>query len=135
MEALQSSRSNFRIWVALSACALVFSATSVWAQLSSASLNGVVRDTTGAVVPKATATLRNSDTGVEHSTASNEVGNYVFNDITPGRYTLKVSAPSFSTKQVSEFVLAVNQTATIDVSLAPGSETEVISVEATAEQL
>ena len=135
MEASQSSRLNFRIWVALSACALLFSATSAWAQLSSASLNGVVRDTTGAVVPKATVTLRNGDTGVEHSTASNEVGNYVISDITPGRYTLKVSAPSFSTKQVSEFLLAVNQTATIDVSLAPGSETEVISVEATAEQL
>src|SRR5256885_6400679 len=114
---------------------LVFSAVAVLAQLSTASLNGVVRDATGAVVPKASVTLHNSDTGVERNAVTNDSGTYVFSDINPGRYTLKVSAPSFSTKQVSGFVLAVNQTATIDVSLAAGAQTEVISVEATTEQL
>src|SRR2546425_4209003 len=92
---------------------LVFLTTAAWAQLSTASLNGVVRDSTGAVVPKASVVLRNSDTAVEHSTASNDSGTFVFSDVNPGRYTLKVSAPSFSTKQINEFVLAVNQTATI----------------------
>src|SRR5256886_1462734 len=114
---------------------LVVSATAALAQLSTASLNGVVRDSTGAVVPKASATLHNSDTGVERNTFTNDAGTYVFSDINPGRYTLKVSAPSFSTKQVSDFVLAVNQTATIDIALAPGAQTEVVSVEATTEQL
>src|SRR5438128_713444 len=114
---------------------LVFSNVAALAQLSTASLNGVVRDSTGAMVTSASVVLRNSDTGVERNTVTNDTGTYVFPDINPGRYTLKVSAPSFSTKQISEFVLAVNQTATIDVSLAAGAETEVISVEATAEQL
>src|SRR5947208_11216282 len=114
---------------------LVFSAVAVLAQLSTASLNGVVRDATGAVVPKASVVLHSSDTGVERRTVSNDTGTYVFSNISPGRYTLKVSAPSFSTKQISDFVLAVNQTATIDVSLAAGAQTEVISVEATTEQL
>ena len=114
---------------------LVFSNVAGLAQLSTASLNGVVRDSTGAMVTRASVVLRNSDTGVERNTVTNDTGTYVFPDINPGRYTLKVGAPSFSTKQISEFVLAVNQTATIDVSLAAGAETEVISVEATAEQL
>lgn len=114
---------------------LVLSTTSALAQLSSASLNGVVRDPTGAVVPRAEVVLRSSDTGVERRTVSNDTGTYNFSNISPGRFTLKVSAPSFSTKQVSDFVLAVNQTATIDVSLTAGAQTEVISVEATAEQL
>src|SRR5438445_5075702 len=126
--------SCFRILLCL-ITVLVFSTVTALAQLSTASLNGVVRDSTGAVVAKASVTLRNSDTGVEHNTVSNDAGTYVFSDINPGRYTLKVSAPSFSTKQVSDFVLAVNQTATIDVSLAAGAQTEVISVEATTEQL
>jgi hypothetical protein len=104
-------------------------------QLSTASLNGVVRDVTGAVVPKASVVLRNSDTGVERTSTTNDSGAYVFTDINPGRYTLKVAAPSFSTKQINEFVLAVNQTATIDVSLAAGAQTEVVTVEATTEQL
>ncbi len=114
---------------------LAFVTSAALAQLSTASLNGVVRDSTGAMVTKASVVLRNSDTGVERSTVTNDTGTYVFPDINPGRYTLKVSAPSFSTKQISEFVLAVNQTATIDVSLAAGAQTEVVSVEATTEQL
>jgi Carboxypeptidase regulatory-like domain len=114
---------------------LVLSTTAALAQLSTASLNGVVRDPTGAVVPKAEVVLRSSDTGVERRTVSNDTGTYIISNISPGRYTLKVSAPSFSTQQISDFVLAVNQTATIDVSLAAGSQTEVVSVEATTEQL
>jgi hypothetical protein len=114
---------------------LAFSTVAALAQLSTASLNGGVRDSTGAVVPRASVTLRNSDTGVERNSVSNDAGTYVFSDINPGRYTLKVSAPSFSTKQVSDFVLAVNQTATIDIALTPGAQTEVVSVEATTEQL
>jgi len=129
----RGSISCFRTLLMMGTLALLTSAT--WAQLSTASLNGVVRDATGAVVPKASVVLRNSDTGVDRSTVSNDSGAYVFLDINPGRYTMKVSAPSFSTKQVSDFVLAVNQTATIDVSLAAGSQTEVVSVEAQAEQL
>ncbi len=114
---------------------LVFSTVAALAQLSTASLNGVVRDATGAVVPRASVTLHNSDTGVERNTFTNDTGTYVFSDINPGRYTLRVTAPSFSTKQVSDFVLAVNQTATIDIALDPGAQTVVVSVEATSEQL
>ena len=128
----QASRFRSLLWLI---SLLVVSTTVAFAQLSTASLNGVVRDNTGAVVPKAQVVLRNSDTGVERNTLSNDTGTYVFADINPGRYTLKVGAPSFSTKQISDFVLAVNQTATIDVSLAAGAQTEVVSVEATTEQL
>src|SRR5438552_80638 len=114
---------------------VVVSTAAALAQLSTASLNGVVRDATGAVVPRASVTLHNSDTGVERNTFTNDTGTYVFSDINPGRYTLRVTAPSFSTKQVSDFVLAVNQTATIDIALDPGAQTVVVSVEATSEQL
>jgi len=124
-------RFRFLLWLIT---ALIISAAA-HAQLSTASLNGVVRDNTGAEVPRAEVVLRNSDTGVERRSVSNDTGTYVVTDINPGRYSLKVSAPSFSTKQVSDFVLAVNQTATIDVTLAPGAQTEVVNVEATTEQL
>ena len=116
-------------------CLFVLSTAAAFAQLSSATLNGVVRDSTGAVIAKANVVLSNVDTSLERATASNDTGSYVFTDITPGRYTLKVTAPSFTTKQVSVFVLAVSQTATIDVSMAAGAQTEVVTVEATAEQL
>jgi len=124
---------SFHTLLLISLLALV--GTMAQAQLSTASLNGVVRDPQGAVVTKASVTLRNSDTGVERGISTNDSGAYVFLNVNPGRYTLKVSAPSFATKEVAAFVLAVNQTATIDVALTLGAESQVISVEATAEQL
>ena len=134
MNSTGCSKWSFRTLIFV-ACLFALSATSAFAQLSSATLNGVVRDSTGAVIAKANVVLANVDTAIERVSTTNDSGNYVFADITPGRYTLKVTAPSFTTAQVSEFVLAVNQTATIDVTLAAGAQTEVVTVEATAEQL
>src|SRR5216684_2407138 len=134
MNTSRCSTSSLRSLVLLT-CLLALLAASAFGQLSSATLNGVVRDSTGAVIPKASVVLSNVDTGIERPGTSNESGNYVFADITPGRYTLKVTAEGFSTKQVSAFVLAVNQTATIDVALAPGAQSEVVTVDASTEQL
>ena len=64
---------------------LALSAASALAQLSSATLNGVVHDSTGAVIAKASVVLTNVDTGIERPGNSNETGIYVFVDITPGR--------------------------------------------------
>ena len=54
--------------VVLFACLLVLSAGSAFAQLSSATLNGTVRDASGAVIANASVTLRNVDTTVERKT-------------------------------------------------------------------
>src|SRR6202048_3434902 len=105
------------------------------AQLSTASLNGVVRDPSGAVVAKATISLRAVDTGVVHATVSNNSGEYVFTSLTPGKYTVDASASGFGTQKVSEFLLTVGQVGTIDFSLTIGSESTVVSVEAGAQQL
>src|SRR5882672_10064285 len=123
-------RSSFSL-----AILLVVSAGSAFAQLSTATLNGVIRDNSGAVVAKATVVLRNVDTTIEHATTSNDAGNYVFLNLTPGKYTLEISADGFSSKRIAEFILAVNQTATIDVTLSVGSQKDVVTVVAEAEQL
>jgi len=134
MTDLQSRRWLVNTVLCLS-CVLLLSAGPALAQLSSAALTGVVHDATGAVVANASVVLHNVDTGIDFPSSTNDTGNYRFTNITPSRYTLKVSAASFTTKQVAEFILAVNQTATIDVSLVPGATTEVVNVEATTEQL
>ena len=93
------------------------------AQLSTASVNGVVLDSSGAVVPNATIKLRNVATSVETITASNSTGSYAIVSITPGQYTLDASAKSFSTEHIDAFTLTVGQTASIDFALAAGIET------------
>src|SRR5437879_11202682 len=90
-------RSSFSL-----AILLVVSAGSAFAQLSTATLNGVIRDNSGAVVAKATVVLRNVETTIEHATTSNDAGNYVFLNLTPGKYTLEISADGFSSKHIAE---------------------------------
>ena len=105
------------------------------AQVSTASVNGVVRDPQGAVIPGATIMLHSVETSVEHSSISNSAGNYVILNLTPGRYTIQASAKGFNPEKTDEFVLAVNQIATFDFSLKVGSETQVVTVESSAAQL
>jgi len=102
------------------------------AQLSSASINGSVHDSTGASVANATIKLQNIDTSVETTTSSNAAGSYGIVSITPGQYTLEATAPSFSTQRISTFTLAVGQTATFDFALAVGEQNSVVNVEGAA---
>src|SRR6185312_8392910 len=114
---------------------LVLFAGSAWAQVSTASVNGVIRDPNGAVIPGATIELQNTATSVVHQSVSNSSGAFAILDITPGRYTIQASAPGFSPQKVSEFVLSVDQTATLNFSLAIGTQKQVVTVDATAAQL
>jgi hypothetical protein len=106
---------------------------SALAQLSTASVTGVVRDQSGSVVAGAKLTLTNVDTTVRHQSESNSSGNYLFLSIPPGNYTLEATAPSFQLWQVKRLALDVNQTATLDVALTVGSVQQTVTVEAAGE--
>jgi Carboxypeptidase regulatory-like domain len=105
------------------------------AQLSTASVAGVVRDPSGSIIPNANILLRNLDTSVENTTVTNSAGAYALVSITPGRYTLKAAAVGFGPKEVPAFTLAVSQIATIDFSLAVGSQNVVVKVQGATTQL
>lgn len=126
--------SGTHLAVLLGLLLLVLSGT-VRAQVSTASVNGVIRDQAGAVIPGATILLHSVETSVEHSSVSNNAGEYVILNLTPGRYTIQTNAKGFTPEKSDEFVLAVNQIATFDFSLKVGSETQVVAVNATAAQL
>src|SRR3989449_4670165 len=129
-EGLNLSAVGFMLLL-LSGAWLIFPSVTL-AQKFTAAINGTVSDPSGAVVPQATATLRNTQTGVERSTVTNEAGNYVFVDVIPGRYTLKVSKEGFSTATQPEFEMYVNQTATFDMALSVGAATTEVTVRAAA---
>src|SRR3989442_13073282 len=84
------------------------------AQVSAASINGAARDATGAVVPAATVLLRNTETGVETRTMTNEQGVYVIQSILPGTYTLEASKEGFTTSRQGPVTLVVNQRSIFD---------------------
>src|SRR5437867_9914934 len=61
---------------------------AVPALAQNAALVGTVRDAQQAIIPEATVTLRNADTGVEQTAKSNEIGNYEFPAVRPGNYAV-----------------------------------------------
>src|SRR4051794_9070320 len=132
---LSSSRLlSSSVVVPTAACVLLaFQAIPAYSQLSSASVTGVIRDSSGSVVPQVRLTLRNVETTVERNAASNDAGNYVFLNVTPGRYMLEASKAGFQTTQIPAFTLAVNQTSTLDVELRVGTITQTVEVQAAGE--
>jgi len=126
---------NWQVYFLLALGLCVGFAAIAHAQLATATINGTVKDTTGAVIPEATVVLQDVATGVKRVVTTNGVGVYVIPDIRPGRYTLQVSKQGFMTARQAEFALFVNQTATFDITLSVGSATQTVSVVATAAHL
>jgi len=125
----------FGLWQACLLSGILLLSGTGFAQLSTASLSGSVRDSSGAVVPKSKVMLKNVATAVGHTTTTNDAGAYLFLDITPGRYVVSASAPGFGEHRVPEFTLAVGQAATIDFALSVGSQNEVVTVHGATPQL
>jgi hypothetical protein len=101
---------------------------------ATAALNGVVRDSSGAAISKATVTLHNAETGTEREGLTNDSGLYVFVSVPPGEYVLKVAKDGFTTATQGLHVL-VNQASTQDFTLRVGSTQQSVTVEATAVNL
>ena len=102
------------------------------AQQGSAGVNGVVTDPVGAFVAGAQIDLFNVDTGVMRNTTANSDGTYLFINVVPGNYTVKVSKSGFSPVTESGVHLEVNQTATFDFHLKVGDTQTSVTVEASA---
>ena len=132
---LPSSTSRFLVHLLVLTILVGVCCSTALAQLSSATLTGVVRDNSGAVVPNATVALKHLATNVERKTTTNTVGNYSFQNVPPGAYTLVTTASGFRPNRVAEFELVVNQSMTQDTVLEVGSLEQAVEVTAAAEQL
>lgn len=118
------------VWKVL-LCAFFLSASSgLYGQISTATVNGTLRDSSGSVIPGANLVIKNVATSVENRTVTNDAGLYVFLSIQPGQYTLEAAKTGFRTNRLSAFNLAVGQTATLDLILEVGSVEQSVNVEA-----
>ena len=102
------------------------------AQETRGSLSGIVSDVSGAVVPRATLQLTNTETGVVLTTNSNEAGLYRFLFLNPGRYKLVASIVGFKTFERDRIQLSVSEAGTLPVVLEVGAQTDRITVSAEA---
>jgi Carboxypeptidase regulatory-like domain/TonB dependent receptor len=116
------SRRHALAALALVMCLLITASGGLlWGQSASSALNGSVKDATGAMVPNVNLTLTNVATGVAQQSKTNSTGLYRFLDIPPGHYKLEVTHEGFASEMEPEFVLTVNQTATLNFTLKVGS--------------
>jgi hypothetical protein len=100
-----------------------------------ASLNGVVEDPSGAVLPSADVQAENMATGIKKQTVSDNQGRFQFGFLLPGKYELDVTAPGFSTYRQTGIMLDVNAPATVDVRLALSSTSTEVTIAANAEMI
>src|SRR5262249_49959021 len=102
------------------------------AQVEQATITGTVSDTSGAVVPNAQVAITNVQTQVTVRTETNAVGHYRVPYLYPGLYEVTVESPGFRKARVSDVNLTVGLTATLNVTLQPGSLQQEVTVTAGA---
>jgi hypothetical protein len=104
-----------------------------WAQATNAtgSIEGVVTDPQGGVLPSVKITVTHADTGQVINLTTSSAGNFSTGPLVPGTYAVRFEAPSFKTYQTT-VVAQVGQITTANAKLEVGSSSTVIEVTGTA---
>ena len=102
------------------------------AQRTNASIRGTVTDTTGGVLPGATVTVNNEETGLTRATVTNSDGIYAVGQLPVGRYKVDVELNGFKTASRTSVLLRVADDYSIDFQLATGAISETVTVEASS---
>ena len=118
--------------VLLAVTAMLLHPRASGAQTTTATLQGVVRDASGAMLPGVTVTLRDQNTGFVRTTVTDHSGAYFLTYVPAGTYALTLELAGFRTVRREGLRFEIGQEATIDVALevAPVAETVTVREEA-----
>ena len=115
-------------------CALFAIQTLLQAQGgASGTIVGFVKDSTGAIIPKAAVSIRNLGTNLTQSDTTGESGEYSFSYIPPGNYEIRATKTGFRASVAPNVKLDTGGTFRVDISLQVGEVSESVEVQATAE--
>jgi Carboxypeptidase regulatory-like domain/TonB-dependent Receptor Plug Domain len=98
------------------------------AQVAGATLTGTITDPTGAVIPQAKVSIRNTATGVVTDLQANTDGLYSAPNLIPGPYEVTVSAEGFQTQIMPGITLTVGAQQVLNVKMRVGQATQKIEV-------
>src|SRR5829696_2781001 len=93
-----------------------------------AAVQGTVTDQSGAVVPEATLTLKNNETGRVQTANSGDEGFYRISELPPGTYTLTVEKAGFKKTTFEGVAVNAEQVQGLDVVLTAGEVAETVTV-------
>jgi hypothetical protein len=109
---------------------LLAAAPAAWSQtMTTGDIVGSVTDSSGAVVPNATVTLKYVDTNETRTTISGTTGQYRFTLMQPGQYTVRAEATGLKSK-TQQFNLLAGQASAINLVVEVHGTTEVVEVTA-----
>jgi carboxypeptidase family protein/TonB-dependent receptor-like protein len=117
---------------AIAMLVLAPAAARAQSQAIDGTIEGIVTDSTGAVLPGVTVTVRNLDTGAERAVVTNERGLYRAPLLPLGPYRVSAELPGFKKYEQSGIRLVAGSTAVVNVKLDVGDIAEVVSVMASA---
>jgi hypothetical protein len=113
----------------------VISAPPAHAQSTFGTVRGSALDQSGAAIPGAQLTLHNLDENSNLVIASDDRGNYAFENLKPGHYAIRATKEGFAIAIVNQLELAARQALRVDVTLAVASQAQTVEVAATAQSV
>jgi Carboxypeptidase regulatory-like domain len=109
----------------------LFLGLSLQAFAQEATILGTVTDPSGSVIANVKVTFTNAETGLVHTIASNESGQYVAPNLHIGHYNVKAEATGFKVAEQKGILLQVGDRVRVDFQMQVGAASETITVEAT----
>jgi hypothetical protein len=106
---------------------LAFCSANAWGGVGG-SISGTLTDQSGAVIPRTTVSVTNTDTGIRQSIAADDKGFYSFPSLPVGHYDLEIARAGFRPYRRTGILLNANSALTIDVVLELGPWTDVVTV-------
>jgi hypothetical protein len=121
---------NFAFLVLTVACLLP--ARALGQGETTSAIVGQVRDTTDAVVPGATVTITNHETGLKRTALTDDTGRFNFPQLKPGTYSARAEAQGFSPGQNDDVISGLGQKQSADFTLKVARSHEVVEVSSEA---
>jgi Carboxypeptidase regulatory-like domain len=117
------------LFVPLAIGLIAVMASPVWGQATNTgTILGSVFDNSNAFVPGATVTITQTTTGATRTSATDKSGRFVFADVDPGTYAIKVSKQGFSTAEVANQVVQIGTQLNENIQLLVGAITTTVEV-------
>ena len=121
-----------RSWISgVLAAALIAISTPAIAQVDRASLTGTIKDTSQAIMPGVTVTVRHLATNATTTLVTDGEGNYLGQGLLPGDYEVRAEIAGFQTV-ARTLTLQVGQRGRVDLTLSPGALSQEVTVEGVA---
>jgi hypothetical protein len=133
---MRSLRNLDVLYIALVCCISFFAVTgNVYGQAATTSISGRVSDPTGAAIPEAPVTIKNTATSATETAITDSQGRYTVPQLGIGTYDVMVSKPGFETSVRTGVTLTVGADLVIDFHLVLGQANESVTISAEVSQV